>query len=595
MTVDLGAANLAAARAFVGGLARSGLRHAVVCPGSRSTPVALALAERPDVRVWMHVDERSAGFFALGVAKSLGEPVAILCSSGTAAANFAPAVIEAHLSRAPLVALTADRPPELRDVGAAQTVDQIRLYGDAARLFVDLPVPTGDETLCRHAALVAARSMATAREAPAGPVHINLPFREPLLPSHLGPLDARGASVESSSVAQPPRTDSAVSGLHSIADAIAASERSVIVCGPHDDRNFGPAAAALAATIGFPILADPLSHVRCGRHDLRHVIDRYDAFLRDDAVADALAPDLVLRFGAMPTSKALNRFLDRFPGERHILVDDGAPWRDPIFRATDVIRAAPRLAAAQLASLVKHRGQQAPRALRWTEEWRAVNAAASAAIDDALSRQQRLFEGAVFPVLARLLPDGATLFAGNSMPVRDLDSFFPSVERDIRIMANRGANGIDGVVSTALGAAAVGGAPVVLVIGDLSFYHDMNGLLAAKLHALDATIVVVDNDGGGIFSFLPQTDVVPHARFEQLFGTPIGLDPARVAALYDAAFARPESASALEDALVDAIGRPGLNIVSVRTDRAENVRQHRAIWDAVSGRLHEELFAHADA
>ncbi|HEU5431517.1 MAG TPA: 2-succinyl-5-enolpyruvyl-6-hydroxy-3-cyclohexene-1-carboxylic-acid synthase, partial [Thermomicrobiales bacterium] len=396
MTVDVGAANLAAARAFVGSLARSGLRHAVVCPGSRSTPVALALAERPDLRLWIHVDERSAAFFSLGMAKALAEPVAMLCSSGTAAANFAPAIVEADLSRVPLVALTADRPPELRDVGAAQTVDQIRLYGDAVRLFVDLPVPTGDDALRRHAELVAARAMTTAREAPAGPVHVNLPFREPLLPLRLDSIEERGASVSSGPVARPRRIEPRDEDLDSVVCAIAASERGVIICGPLDSPALAPAVARLAAASGFPILADPLSQVRCGRHDRRLVIDRYDAFLRDDAVAQSLAPDLVLRFGAMPTSKALTRFLDRFPGERHILVDDGSPWRDPIGRASDVVRGAPPLTADRLASVIADRA--VPAAVAWGAEWRAVNAAASAAIDDALSQQDLPFESGVFPL-----------------------------------------------------------------------------------------------------------------------------------------------------------------------------------------------------
>ncbi|HET7093488.1 MAG TPA: 2-succinyl-5-enolpyruvyl-6-hydroxy-3-cyclohexene-1-carboxylic-acid synthase, partial [Thermomicrobiales bacterium] len=462
------------------------------------------------------------------------------------------------------------------------------------RLFVELPVPTGDESLDRHAALVAARVMATARKAPVGPVHVNLPFREPLLPSRLDDVGrqrpiARGPVAHALTLTDPVESD-----VRLIAAAIAERQRGVIVCGPHDDPALGPAAAALAGATGYPILADPLSHVRSGLHDRRFVIDRYDAFLRDDVIARALAPQVVIRFGAMPTSKALNRFLDRAHGERQILVDDGMPWRDPIFRATDVIQGAPAAIAERLASLDAHHGQHASCSL-WADEWLSVNAAASEAIENALSSQQRLFEGGVFPALARLLPGGATLFAGNSMPVRDLDSFFPTTGRDIRIMANRGANGIDGVVSTALGVTAVRPGPLVLVIGDLSLYHDMNGLLAAKRHALDATIVVIDNDGGGIFSFLPQAEIVPHDRFEQLFGTPTGLDPARVAALYDATFDQPETAGELAEALAVAIDRPGLKILSIRTDRSENVRQHRAIWDAVATRLREDRLAHANA
>jgi 2-succinyl-5-enolpyruvyl-6-hydroxy-3-cyclohexene-1-carboxylate synthase len=595
MTVETGAANLAAARAFVASLAAGGLRHAVVCPGSRSTPLALALAERPEIHVWMHVDERSAGFFALGMARALATPVAALCSSGTAAANFAPAVVEADLSRVPLLVLTADRPPELRDIGAAQTIDQIRLFGCAVRLFLDMPVPTGDEALLRHARLAAARALAATRQTPAGPVHVNFPFREPLLPPRLDPFDEWTTTDSSPSVAILDESLASVD-LYDIPATIAETERGIIVCGPSDDPAFPAAVAALAEATGYPILADPLSQVRCGRHDRRFVIDRYDAFLRDDDIAASRAPDLVLRFGAIPTSKALNRFLDRSPCSRHILVADGGVWRDPIVRATDVIAGSARSTAEHLTSAVGGLGRT-PGADRpcWLSGWRTVNDAASDAIDLELARQESWFEGAVFAALAQILPDGATLFAGNSMPVRDLDSFFPAIDRDVRLFANRGANGIDGVASTALGMAAVQSGPVVLVVGDLSFYHDMNGLLAAKLHALDATIVVLDNDGGGIFSFLPQASVVPHDRFEQLFGTPTGLDPARVAALYDAEFIRPESPDALAEDLAAAVLRPGLKIVAIRTERAENVRQHRAIWDGVATRLRAERFDDAKA
>jgi 2-succinyl-5-enolpyruvyl-6-hydroxy-3-cyclohexene-1-carboxylate synthase len=322
------------------------------------------------------------------------------------------------------------------------------------------------------------------------------------------------------------------------------------------------------------------------------VIDRYDAFMRHGSIAARLAPDLVLRFGAITTSKSLNGFLDRVPGERQILVDEAGSWRDPIFRATDVVRAAPALVAKRLATALPANGNDSGRKA-WLERWRAINDETADAISGALSDLPALFEGGVFAMLADLLPDGATLVVGNSMPVRDLDAFFPAIGRDLSLHANRGANGIDGVVSTALGLAAVRAEPVVLVIGDLSFYHDMNGLLAAKLHHLDATIVVIDNDGGGIFSFLPQASVVPHAQFEQLFGTPTGLDPERVAALYDARFSRPDTPNALAEDLVAAIHRPGLDIVSIRTERAANVRQHQAVWDAVASRLDAGQAAHA--
>lgn len=582
--IDQGTRNVAVAGAFVDELARVGIRHACICPGSRSTPLALGFADHGAIRVWIHVDERSAAFFALGMARALGEPVALLCSSGTAAANFLPAVVEAFYSRVPLLVLTADRPPELRDTGAPQTIDQIRLYGGHVKWFSDLPTPELTADLVRHTRTTAARASAVARAAPAGPVHLNFPFREPLLPAAgadsapVLPTDASGqlagrpyATVS----AGVPLPDSAV--IAQLAAELVATPRGLIVCGPQDDLALAPAVVALAAALGYPILADPLSQVRCGPHDRALVVDSYDAFLRDDAVCRELAPEVVLRLGALPTAKPLALFLERFPASRQILIDDGGGWRDAGFRVSDVIHAAPRAVCAGLAGAVAACRVSAPTD-EWACRWLVVARRTRVGIAAALTGEDETFEGRVFAELAELLPDGATLFAGNSMPVRDLDTFFPSNERAIRCLANRGANGIDGVVSSALGVAAVSDGPLVLVIGDLSFYHDLNGLLAAKLHGLRATIVVLNNDGGGIFSFLPQATAVPPDRFEQLFGTPTGLDFRFAASLYGATFTRSVGWDAFRAAVAVGLAHDGLSIVEVVTDRARNIVQHRAIW-----------------
>jgi 2-succinyl-5-enolpyruvyl-6-hydroxy-3-cyclohexene-1-carboxylate synthase len=595
MTVDHGIRNFALAGAFVDELARAGVRHACVCPGSRSTPLAIKLACQPALRVWVHVDERSCGFFALGMARALGEPVALLCSSGTAAANFLPAVVEAHHARVPLVVLTADRPPEVRDFGAAQTIDQVRLYGGHVKWFVDMPVPEATEDLFRHARAVAGRAAATALARPAGPVHLNFPFREPLLPSPvsvevvsvLEPIAREGRPrdfpyVTASRAERPPDPDV----VAVLAADLAATPRGLIICGPQDDPDLAEAVVGLAAAVGYPTLADPLSQVRCGRHDRALIVDSYDAFLRDEAVCRELAPDVVLRFGAPPTSKPLLQYLQRFPGGRHVLVDEDGGWRDPMLLASDVVHADPRLACDALAEAVVARRRVAASG-EWSRTWPAIGGLSRTAIADQVGAEVEAFEGRVFAELADLLPDGSTLFAGNSMPVRDLDAFFPGVDRAIRFVANRGANGIDGVVSSALGVAAVTPTPLVLVIGDLSFYHDLNGLLAAKKHGLRATIVVLNNDGGGIFSFLPQATYVDPDTFEELFGTPIGLDVEAAARLYGAVFARPTTWPMFREAVAAGIAGDGLTVVEIVTDRRQNVAQHRAVSVAVAARLKE--------
>jgi 2-succinyl-5-enolpyruvyl-6-hydroxy-3-cyclohexene-1-carboxylate synthase len=571
--------NAAFTAGFAAALASAGVRHVVICPGSRSSPLALALAESPALRVWMHVDERSAGFFALGLARQAREPVALLCSSGTAGANFFPAVIEAGLSRIPLVVLTADRPPELRDVGAPQTIDQVGLYGRAAKWFVDLPVPDALPDPAAYAATIAARAVATATAAPAGPVHCNVPFREPLLDAVDGVVPS--VAVPRIRVDAAPRTLGADS-VRDLARTLAGASRVALVCGPHDDPDFAAAIAALAAALDAPIFADALSQVRCGPHDRSHVVDAYDVFLRDETCRERFAPDLVLRFGALPTSKVLWERLTALDGAQ-ILVDGGDGWRDPLARVTQVVHADATLLCRALATAIDAPAD-AERAA-WTRSWLDLDARTAHALDAAVESDDAIFEGRVFTELARALPAGTTLVAGNSMPVRDLDAFFRGSDRALRFASNRGANGIDGVVSSALGAAAAG-APVVLVVGDLSFFHDANGLLAARLNAIDATIVVVNNDGGGIFSFLPQASLVERDRFEQLFGTPTGLDPARVAAVYDASFVRAETWPAFRAALDGARRTRGLSIVEVRTERTANVRRHRELWSAVARALH---------
>lgn len=580
--------------AFVQELARGGLAHVCICPGSRSTPLALAFANQlaPRIKVWMHLDERSAAFFALGLARATRMPVALVCTSGTAVANFMPAVVEARQARVPLIVLTADRPPELRDAGAPQTIDQIRFYGAQAKWAVEMPLPEATDTLLRYARTAAARALTEASEAPAGPVQLNFPFREPLMPTVAvlpalpetalqGRAGGQTYMTVTTDVALPPDTQ-----VRALAARLGSEAHGLIIAGPMDEPELAAPLVVLARRLGYPILADPLSGLRCGPHDRMPILDAYDAFLRDADFVASTPPRLVLRFGAMPTAKPLLQYLQRYP-EAEMIVVDRAGWRDPTLLAATMLRADP---LALCTALLAHgegdrRTQHDGRDERWGDRWGEANRRSRAALAKGMAAIEEPFEPRAIAELATLLPDGATLFAGNSMPVRDIDTFFPSGERRIRILGNRGASGIDGVVSTALGVAAAQDGPVVLVIGDVSFYHDMNGLLAARQHGLDLTIVLLNNDGGGIFSFLPQAELAGRDTFELLWGTPHGLDFRHAAALYGAAYTVADTWPAYREAVARGMAKGGLQIVEVPTERTRNVALHRQLWPAVSEAL----------
>lgn len=587
MTASPENATYAYVGAFVDELVRCGVRHLCLCPGSRSTPLAIAAARHPGMRAWTLIDERSAAFFALGLARGLRAPVAVLSTSGTAAANFHPAVVEARYGRVPLVVLTADRPHELRHAGANQTIDQIRLYGAHAKWAADVALPEATDAMLRYVRTLSAQAAAIAEAEPAGPVHLNFPLREPLVPyaapEELPSPEQRSASAwEGRGANRPyaavsPAVRAPASDLvDALARELTGQRRGLIVCGPDDHPHLPTAVTGLAAVLGYPILADPLSGVRCGAHDRRYVIDAYDPVLRVEAAAARLVPDVVIRFGAWPASKPLCAYLQAQAAARQIVVDPGGEWRDPTRVASAYVHCDPALLCQALAAALHGK---TPPALGWSATWRRLASSARAAIEHHLAGLAEPFEGKVFAELARLLPDGAVLFAGNSMPVRDLDSFFPGSGRPIRLMGNRGASGIDGVVSTALGVAASGAGPVVLVVGDLSFYHDMNGLLAAKLHGLSATIVLLNNDGGGIFSFMPQSSHPEH--FEALFGTPHGLAFEHAAALYGASYALARTWDEFGAHVRRATAGRGLAVVEVRTGRDRNVRLHAEVWAAV--------------
>jgi 2-succinyl-5-enolpyruvyl-6-hydroxy-3-cyclohexene-1-carboxylate synthase len=544
-------------------LVRHGMTDAVVAPGSRSTPIALALLADDRVRVHVRIDERSAAYLALGLARTTGRLVPVLCTSGTATTYFHGAVMEADLSRVPLLALTADRPPALRGTGANQTVDQVRMFGSAVRLAVDAPLPEalpGSVPAWRALfASVAEHCLGAVPGSPPGPVHLNCPFDEPLLPVD----DAVGFGFDLDLGAGPRDPAPPVGDAEAASELVQALHgvrRGVMVCGDCP-AGMADAAVALAERAGWPLIAEPHSNARRGPMALRAT----DAVLRDADFAAAIRPDLVVVVGRVGLSRALLGWLAETP---HVLVDPyGSRW-DVTRTARAVIRCSPQALAA-----VGVTGADAG----WAAGWLAASAAAGRALDDMLDGLPSLTEPLVARELAALVPDDAVLVVSSSMPIRDLDAVMRP--RPVRIVANRGVSGIDGFTSTAQGVALGHDGPTVALAGDLSLLHDINGLLPGPDARPDVTYVVVNNDGGGIFSLLPQGSEVAAADFERLFGTPHGMVLADVAAAYQVGHALVSTVDELRAALA---APDGLRIVEVRTDRNENAALHERLRETAA-------------
>jgi len=564
------------ARALVQELVRGGVGHAVVAPGSRSAPLALACAgAAPELRTWSVLDERSAGFFALGLALASGRPAAVVVTSGTAGAHLLPAVIEAWAAHVPLVVLTADRPWELHGFGAPQTIPQDGLYGRFTRGTAALPVPEAASASFVHLRAAVARLVASSRVPPRGPVHLDVPFREPLAPddtagepADLSPLarEGRGGPMLAS---PPPSRRPPEPALAAARKRLGATERGLVVVGPRARADAVPAAVrALAASYGYPVVADAASNVRWGPGP--RAVAHADLLLRSEPFARAMRPELVVRLGGGLSSKRLTQWLDASGAETLLLAEEE--------EVVDPAHAAALLLGGDLAeTCAALTGPEAPRRTPWADAFRAADARVETALAAAFAAEQGLSEPQLAHRLVSALPAGACLVVASSMPIRDVDAFAPARAEEIRVFANRGVNGIDGTVSTALGIAAASGAPTAVLLGDLALLHDLGGLVAARASGVPLALVVANNDGGGIFSFLPIASV--GASFEPLFATPQGVDLAAAGALARARFTRVEDAGQLSRALEAGLSG-GLHLVEARVpDRAANVELHRVLGE----------------
>jgi 2-succinyl-5-enolpyruvyl-6-hydroxy-3-cyclohexene-1-carboxylate synthase len=564
--------NTALASAFVEELARCGVRRAVVSPGSRSTPLAVALWRRSQIEVTVIVDERSAAFFALGAAQASGIPVAILCTSGTAAANYHPAVCEADRSAVPLIVLTADRPAELRGVGAGQAIDQLKLYGESVRWFCEVGNHDADGGGLLHYRATACRAFAAARGEPRpGPVHLNLPWREPLAPlpvdgavTATDPLALEGRGERPLIAVTPIDMEPSDFLLEEVAKHIAEAPIGVIVAGRQLDPELREPLARLATAAGYPVLAEPTSQLRCGPHDRSHVVAAYDLLLRDERFRAAASPDLVLRFGELPTSKPLRSWLSE-SGADQIVVDPLCDWNEPSRRAAALLRADPTELAAGWAARL---GEERPQPAMWLDADRA----AREAIEAELATGGKPTEPGLQLALAGAHRDGDLVYTASSMPIRDQESFLPSTAADVTFLCNRGANGIDGLISSGIGAAQASGRPTTIVTGDLGLLHDIGGLVSLRDVETPVRIVVIDNAGGGIFHLLPQEQALEPEEFEALLGTPRGVDIAKAADLFDLPHRRLDDLTDLPAALA-----AGTGLIEVAVDRQANLGLHRRL------------------
>ncbi|MGH9119436.1 MAG: 2-succinyl-5-enolpyruvyl-6-hydroxy-3-cyclohexene-1-carboxylic-acid synthase [Acidimicrobiales bacterium] len=557
--------------------ARAGITDAVVAPGSRSTPMAVALASDGRLRVHVHHDERAAGFVAVGIGAVTGRPAVVLTTSGTAAAEVHPAVVEASQAGVPVIVCTADRPPELQHVGAPQTTDQTRLYGPAVRWFCAPGVP--DDATRSGWRSLAARAWAEAQGvggAGPGPVHLNLAFRDPLVgePDELPPGRPGGAPWHRSAVGSEP-AEQLVAEL----GELLTGRRGAIVAGggagdPTDVH-------ALADGLGWPVLADPRSGARL---PLGTTVAHADLLLRAGSWAAAAAPEVVLRLGAPHASKVLSQWLSDGPaaGAPSVAVVPAGRWFDPERAAARLVAADPAAVVARLLALEP--GALAPAPDDWLTSWVVADQAADDAIAAVLSAHREPTEPGVARTVAATAPDGATLVVASSMPVRDVE-WYGAPREGLTVVANRGANGIDGVVSTAVGVAIGSHRPTIALVGDIAFLHDANALVGAGGRGVDLVVVVVDNDGGGIFSFLPQAELLPGERFELLFGTPHRLDLHRFASGLDLPVATVAAAAELGPALDAAAADGGVSVIHVRTDRTANVAVHDELNAAVAAAL----------
>lgn len=554
---------------IVSALVASGVEKVVISPGSRSTPLAYAFASTKELEMHRQVDERAAAFYALGLAKATAKPVVLLCTSGTAAANYYPAIVEAKYARVPLIILTADRPHELREVGAPQTINQVRLYGENVKWSAEFPIPDNAPQTLPFIERHTVRAVNIATTAPFGPVHLNIPFREPLM------IDFKEELPKSSYIKS--YTNELTPSKQAIAEFTHILERTtngMIIIGELPLGTDTNHLWNFIREVKWPVMIESLSNLRTEvPEDCQvYAISTYDALMKNERFKQNVRPQTVIRFGAQPVSKFLMQFIVQANPQSYIIIDEDPMYRDSTHMSTHFIHALPGEWLSEIEL------QHSVAEIEYVQFWKMADLLASDVIEKYSDYADD--EGAMVQSLLANFEEEADIFVSSSMPIRDIDTFLLSTNRSVQIFANRGANGIDGVTSTALGFS--NGRKMrktYLLIGDLAFLHDTNAFIASRYQNCDLTVIVMNNDGGGIFSYLPQSKVEAH--YEDLFGTPTELTFEQVASMYNMEYEKANTKAELINTLATN-KQASLKLIEVFTDREENVKQHRLLWTRIN-------------
>ncbi|WP_010233950.1 2-succinyl-5-enolpyruvyl-6-hydroxy-3-cyclohexene-1-carboxylic-acid synthase [Clostridium arbusti] len=529
--------------ALVDELYELGVRDVVISPGSRSTPLAYLFCEH-NFNNFVNIDERSSAFFALGIAKEYEKPVVLVCTSGSASANYLPAIVEAKYSGVPLIVLTADRPFELRNVGAPQTIDQNKIFDNFTKYYEELHLPEENENMYRYVRVVMQKAYSNAMSKEYGVVHINVPLREPLIPE-FSKVDFSKGRFENKF--------EYIKGENQVIfePSILKNKNGIIICGGDAYLNYHKEVIELGERLKAPILADPISNFRNYSSDI--IVDSYDAFLKNDNIKRELKPEFIIHFGQVAVSKRLQQFLSMHKDVLYLQVCETFYYHNPALSTKKYIVSSPKL----FAQFISIENSSKAYLYKWLKYQNQMRKQLNSAKEDI-----NLFEGKLIQMMQNMLPDGSRLVVSNSMAIRDMDYFFEARNQNIKVLCNRGANGIDGIVSTALGI-STSNKPTVLLTGDLSFYYDLNGLLIGKTHNLNLIILLLNNNGGGIFRYLPQSK---EKNFSYLFLTPHKINFEGIKTLYGITYYKAIDYKSFENAFNEALILDGIKLIEVKID-----------------------------
>jgi 2-succinyl-5-enolpyruvyl-6-hydroxy-3-cyclohexene-1-carboxylate synthase len=582
--------NILWAGSFVNELAALGVKYVSLSPGSRNTPLTLAFANNKKIKSFVHIDERSSGFFALGLAKASNTPVAVVCTSGTATAELYPAIVEAYQQRVPLIICTADRPPELLNRGANQTINQNNLYRNHIRWFYDAGLPEVEIKSIRSLKLAAANAVYCSSVKSRGPVHINFPFKKPFEPkAFTNEIDTKILTYAETplSLKEIPcaPNESGISNekwFLNIFNYFVKFERGLIIVGPDNyNPDFLHNCEKLSQKLSYPILADGTSQLRFGRHRKHNIITNYDAFLRSEKFSFNHQPDIIIQFGRTVTSKGLDIFLNNCNAPR-FMVNEFGDWFDPGDKALAAYACKPYIFCKEMNNMLNSNGLS-----RKNSSWlKAFNSEE----DVSLKLKTEIIDRSVFPNESRVIneiintvPDSCQIMISNSMPVRDFDYFASSSKKNIIVYNNRGASGIDGITSTALGIAAAIKKPTVLITGDLAFYYDLNGLLIAKNYKIPLLIVLINNNGGGIFEVLPISNYGD--IFKKYFLVPHNLEFKKLVKAFGGRYKLITGWKSLNSSLSSAFSSKQFSVLEIKTNAVESLKTRRKFWKAVANNL----------